>query len=213
MAAAPKAFGTPPGLCMMALSKRAIDYMEKGRTNPIRSFYANLTRWLPIMRAYKAGKPSYFSTPNVNLILALNQSQRLILGEGIDNVIRRHKEFSRVFRNAMQAIGLEFVTVRNDIYAACVTAIKFPKVVDGKALLEYIKDDKGVVFAGGLHKDIKTTYFRVGHMGISTGIGCNHLLRCVEAIEYGLNKCGYKFEKGAATKLFKQQAKEAKLQE
>eukprot|EP01083_Nonionella_stella_P015492 43371_1 len=211
MTASQKAFGTPPGLCMMAVSARAMDYMEKGRTNPIRSWYANLTRWLPIMRAYKARKPSYFSTPNVNLIIALNQSQRLILDEGIDNVIRRHNEFSRVFRNALQAIGLEFVAVRKDVYAACITAVKFPKGVNGKELLGYIKNDKHVIFAGGLHKEIKTTYFRVGHMGMSTAIGCDHLLRCVEAIEYGLDKCGYKFEKGAAIKLFKQQAKEAKL--
>lgn len=196
---------------MMGFSKRAIQYVENGRKNPIRSYYASLLRWLPIMRNYRARKPSYFSTPNVNLIIALNQSQKLLLEEGMDKVIARHTGFSMCFKNAMKAIGLEFVCVREAAYASTITAVKFPKGVNGKELLGYIKKDKGVIFAGGLHREIKPTYFRVGHMGISTKVGCTDLLRCVEAIEYGLEKCGYKFEKGAAIKVFKQQAKDAKL--
>ena len=211
MTASQKAFGAPPGLCMLGVSKRAMDYMQNERKNPIRSWYANLLRWLPIMTAYKARKPSYFSTPNVNLIIALNQSMKLMLDEGIDNVIKRHAEFSRIFRASLKSIGLTFVAVRDDISAVTITAVQFPKDVDGKQLLGYIKKDKGVIFAGGLHKEIKTTYFRVGHMGISVRVGCTDLLRCVEAIEYGLEKCGYKFEKGTAVKTFKEQAKEAKL--
>ena len=211
MTASQKAFGTPPGLCMLGVSKRAINYMENERLNPIRSWYANLIRWLPIMRAYKERKPCYFSTPNVNLIIALNQSQKLLINEGIDNVIKRSNEFSNMFKNSMKSIGLSFIAVRKECYANTITAIKYPQNINGKQLLNIIKQEQGVIFAGGLHKDIKTTYFRVGHMGISTRIGSNHLLKCVEAIEYGLLKSGYKFEKGKAIKLFKQQAKEAKL--
>jgi len=211
MTASQKAFGTPPGLCMMTASKRAIQYMENGRKNPIRSWYASLMRWLPIMRAYRQRTPSYFSTPNVNLIVALNQAQKMILDEGIDNVIKRHDEWSRVFKNSLKAIGLELVPVREDVYANTITAVKFPKGVKGADLLGAMKRDKGVIFAGGLHKEIKSTYFRVGHMGISVKIGSTDLLKCVEAIEYGLEKCGFQFEKGLAIKTFKQQANEAKL--
>eukprot|EP00483_Globobulimina_turgida_P000401 UN00401 len=134
-----------------------------------------------------------------------------MLDEGIDNVIKRHSEFSNAFQNAMKSIGLQFVAVREDCYASSITGILFPKGVDGKRLLTYIKNDKHIIFAGGLHKEIKSKYFRVGHMGISTRIGCDHLLRCVEAIEYGLQKCGYKFSKGTAINTFKQQAKYYKL--
>ena len=196
---------------MLGVSKRAIQYIESGRKNPIRSYYGSLLRWLPIMRNYRARKPSYFSTPNVNLIIALNQAEKMLLDEGMDAVIARHSGFSRCFKNAMKAIGLEFVCVREAAYASTITAIKFPKGVNGKELLGYIKQDKKVIFAGGLHREIKGTYFRVGHMGISVRVGSTDLLRCVEAIEYALDKCGYKFEKGAAIKLFKQQTKEAKL--
>jgi len=211
MTASQKAFGAPPGLCMMGVSKRAMDWMQNERKHPIRSWYASLLRWLPIMQAYKARKPSYFSTPNVNLITALNQSMKLIMEEGVDAVIKRHADFSRVFRASMQSIGLGFVAVRDEICAVTITAVQFPKDVNGKELLGYIKKDKKVIFAGGLHKEIKSTYFRVGHMGISVRVGSNDLLRCVEAIEYGLDKCGYKFEKGKAINTFKKLANEAKL--
>merc|ERR1712013_767568 len=162
MTASQKAFGCPPGLCMIGASARAMSYMEKGRQNPIRSWYGNLMRWRPIMASYLARKPSYFSTPNVNLIVALNESERQIVDEGVE------------------------------------------------ALLTSIKE-KGVILAGGLHKEIKATYFRVGHMGKSVRVGSTDLLRTVEAIEYGLEAQGYKFEKSAAVAKFLQMAKEAKV--
>jgi len=211
MTASQKAFGTPPGLAMLGVSKRAVEYIENGRKHPIRSYYASLLRWLPIMRNYRARKPSYFSTPNVNLIIALNQSERLLLEEGVDAVVARHSAFSRCFQNAMRAIGLEFVCVREAANASTITAIKVPDGVDRTELLTFCKKERGIIFAGGLHREIKATYFRVGHMGISVAVGSTDLLRCVEAIEDGLQKCGYKFEKGTAVKLFKQQTKEAKL--
>merc|ERR1719486_189548 len=170
---------------MMGASQRAMEYMEKGRKNPIRSWYANLMRWRPIMAAYLARKPSYFSTPNVNLIVALNEAERQIVEEGVDAVLARHTGFSRCFQGAMRCIGLGFVALKDESLSTTITAVKFPKGVDGKALLTSIKS-QGVIFAGGLHKEIKTTYFRVGHMGKSVRIGSTDLLRCVEAIEFGL---------------------------
>jgi len=210
MTASQKAFGCPPGLCMMGASERAMSYMEKGRKNPIRSWYGNLMRWRPIMASYLARKPSYFSTPNVNLIVALNEAERQIVEEGVEAVLARHTAFSVCFQSALREIGLEFVAVTKESLSTTITAVKYPKGVEGKKLLTAIKT-KGVIFAGGLHKEIKATYFRVGHMGKSVRVGSTDLLRCVEAIEYGLEECGYKFEKGAAVAKFKQMAHDAKL--
>jgi len=210
MTASQKAFGCPPGLCMMGASARAMSYMEKGRKNPIRSWYANLMRWRPIMASYLARKPSYFSTPNVNLIVALNEAERQIIDEGVEAVLARHTAFSKCFQGAMREIGLEFVAVSEESLATTITAVKYPKGVEAKALLGKIKE-RGVILAGGLHKEIKATYFRVGHMGKSVRVGSTDLLRTVEAIEYGLEANGYKFEKGAAVAKFKQMAQDAKL--
>lgn len=52
---------------------------------------------------------------------------------------------------------------------------------------------EGVVVAGGLHPDIKTRYFRVGHMGPA---GPSDILATVGAIERGLGALGYPVELG-----------------
>ncbi|RHZ17384.1 hypothetical protein DYB37_004885 [Aphanomyces astaci] len=49
---------------------------------------------------------------------------------------------------------------------------------------------RGVSLAGGLHKDIKTEYFRIGHMGPSTR-RADHAIQTVAAIEAALIECGY----------------------
>lgn len=43
--------------------------------------FSSLHRWLPIMKAYEAGKPAYFATPPVNLIYAFHASLSLITGK------------------------------------------------------------------------------------------------------------------------------------
>lgn len=46
------------------------------------------------------------------------------------------------------------------------TAVYFPDGVTAANVIPPLFE-QGVVIAGGLHKDIKDKYFRVGHMGIS----------------------------------------------
>jgi len=72
-----KALGTPPGLCLMMVSKKALEVVSK-RKEPIRMYYCNVNYWLPIMKSYEARKPSYFSTPAVQTIYAFKKSLELI---------------------------------------------------------------------------------------------------------------------------------------
>jgi alanine-glyoxylate transaminase/serine-glyoxylate transaminase/serine-pyruvate transaminase len=50
---------------------------------------------------------------------------------------------------------------------------------------------KGVVFAGGLHREIATKYIRVGHMGVSV-TKRGDVDKAIQALEEGLYECGYK---------------------
>jgi alanine-glyoxylate transaminase / serine-glyoxylate transaminase / serine-pyruvate transaminase len=65
--------------------------------------------------------------------------------------------------------------------------------VGGGDFLSRVKK-AGVVLAGGLHPEIRTEYFRIGHMG-PTNLG--DVLTTVGAIEQGLAAGGYAFEAGA----------------
>jgi len=46
------------------------------------------------------------------------------------------------------------------------TAIYFPDGLSAPDIIPRLLE-RGVVVAGGLHKEIKDKYFRIGHMGIS----------------------------------------------
>ena len=52
---------------------------------------------------------------------------------------------------------------------------------------------KGVVFAGGLHKEIASKYVRFGHMGVSVlDKERGDVERALDALKEGLGECGYK---------------------
>lgn len=190
LTASQKAIGTPPGLALVVAGPRAMDAFRNRKT-PVGNYYADWTNWLPIMEAYEARRPSYFGTPAVNLIWALNVSLGQILDEGMDARFARHRELNEAFKAAVNALGLKQVPVSPDKEATTLTAPYYPDGVDGQ-VLGHIRE-AGVILAGGLHPAIKDRYFRIGHMG---AVSASDILTTVGAIEQGLAQSGYKFDPG-----------------
>ncbi|MCA9523159.1 MAG: hypothetical protein KC609_19420, partial [Myxococcales bacterium] len=71
----------------------------------------------------------------------------------------------------------------------------YPDNVDA-SLLGRVRE-RGVVIAGGLHRDIATRSFRIGHMGLSTRRR-DDLARTVEALGGALEACGAGGDRTAA---------------
>jgi len=191
LTASQKAIGVPPGLALVVAGPQAMDAFRKRRA-PVGNYYADWTNWLPIMEAYEARQPSYFGTPPVNLIWALNVSLGQILEEGMHARFVRHRRLSEAFKAAVTALGMEQVPANPRVAAATLTAPYYPEGADS-TLLGHIKD-AGVIVAGGLHAAIRDRYFRVGHMG---AVNASDILGTIGAIEKGLARTGYKFEAGA----------------
>jgi alanine-glyoxylate transaminase/serine-glyoxylate transaminase/serine-pyruvate transaminase len=191
LTASQKAIGVPPGLALLVASPRAMEAFAS-RSTAVRSYYADWSKWLPIMRAYEARKPSYFGTPAVNLVAALDVSLRQILAEGMSERFVRHQRLASAFRAAIEALGMGFVATDPKDRANTLTACRYPDGVVASDLLPAIKK-AGVIVAGGLHPEIKTEYFRVGHMG---AVRLGDVLATVGAIETGLRHAGYSFEAG-----------------
>lgn len=167
LTASQKGLGTPPGLSLLVASERAIQTFEQRRT-PVTSYYASWKRWLPIMKAYEAGTAAYFATPPVNLIYAFNTSLKQITQSSIsvDDRIRLHREASRKVKEAATSLGLKQLATDPAFAANGMTALYFPDgIVAGQVLPKLLQED--IVVAGGLHKDIREKYFRIGHMGIT----------------------------------------------
>ena len=191
LTASQKAIGVPPGLALVVAGQRALDAFHS-RQAPVGNYYADWTQWLPVMEAYEGRRPSYYGTPAVNLVWALNVSLGQILDEGMETRFVRHRRLSDAFKGAVAALGMGQVPVSDDKTATTLTAPYFPAGVD-RAMLAHVKE-AGVIVAGGLHPEIKAQYFRVGHMG---AVSASDILATVGAIEYGLSQAGYEFEPGA----------------
>ena len=191
LTASQKAIGVPPGLALLVASDRAMEAFS-ARSTSVRSYYADWAKWLPIMTAYEARKPSYFGTPAVNLVAALDVSLRQIVGEGMTDRFARHELLAGAFRSGVQGLGLGFVATQPKCRANTLTACRYPEGVAAADLLPAIKQ-AGVIVAGGLHPDIKTEYFRVGHMG---AVRMGDVLATIGAMEIGLRRAGYEFETG-----------------
>jgi alanine-glyoxylate transaminase/serine-glyoxylate transaminase/serine-pyruvate transaminase len=191
LTASQKAISVPPGLALLVAGPRAMEAW-RGRKRPVGNYYADWSNWLPIMEAYEGRRPSYFGTPAVNLIWALNVSLGQILDEGMEARFARHRALGRACREAMTALGLGQVPLEPAYAANTLTAPLYPEGVSGAELLPRIKA-AGAVVAGGLHPEIKAKYFRIGHMG-PTNLG--DVLATVSAIEAGLAGCGYAFGPG-----------------
>jgi alanine-glyoxylate transaminase/serine-glyoxylate transaminase/serine-pyruvate transaminase len=191
LTASQKAIGVPPGLALLVASQNAIEAW-KNRKTPVGNYYADWGNWLPVMEAYEARKPSYFGTPAVNLVVALETSLKIILKEGMENRFQRHRKIAKAFRSAISAMGLKMIPVSEEVAANTLSAPYYPEGVEGGSLLPEITK-AGIIMAGGLLPDIKTKYFRIGHMG---SVNQSDILGSVAAIESALLSCGYKIKPG-----------------
>ncbi|MFT3842166.1 MAG: alanine--glyoxylate aminotransferase family protein [Myxococcaceae bacterium] len=191
LTASQKALGTPPGLAVLCAGPRALAAF-KARSKPPASVYLDWSEWLPIHEAYEAGKPSYFATPAVNLISALDVSLGQLVSEGMPARVARHARIAKAARAAWKAMGLSLLPVREELAAHTLSALYYPQGVD-VALVKRIADE-GVTVAGGLHPDLRAKYFRVGHMGAT---GAAELLTVVGAVERALRASGIAVEPGA----------------
>ncbi|MFP4526759.1 MAG: pyridoxal-phosphate-dependent aminotransferase family protein [Bacteroidales bacterium] len=193
--ASQKAIGVPPGLALLVASPKAMESW-KNRKSPVPNYYADWSNWLPIMQAYGNRTPAYFGTPAVNLVLALEESLKIILDEGMEKRFRRHEKTGKAFRKAMKAAGLNMIPQEEKVSADTLSAVFFPEEINGKDFLQKVSEE-GIMLAGGLLADIKSKYFRVGHMG---AVSRNDLLATIGAVEYALKNSGYNIEPGIALK-------------
>lgn len=144
------------------------------------------------MQNYEAKKPSYFATPSPQLIHALHTSLTQILSRPLDQRFADHRAASHKIKKTITDMGLKQLASKPENQANGMTAIYLPEGITPADILPNLLK-KGVIFAGGLHKEIATKYIRFGHMGVSvTDPKRDDIDRALEALKTGLSEAGYK---------------------
>jgi len=166
LTASQKAIGCPPGLSILMASERAMNVFKQRQSAP-GSYYASFKNWLPIMQNYEAKKASYFATPPTQLVQALHTALTQLLSRPLEERFAQHAKISQKVKKVVTELGLKQLPTDPAHAANTMTAIYLPDGLTPPEILPNLMQ-KGVVFAGGLHKEIATRYIRFGHMGVST---------------------------------------------
>lgn len=193
LTASQKAIGLPPGLALLVASARAGEARRRLASAPPLSL--DWESWRPIHEAYEAGRPSYFATPATPLVRGLAVGLREILDAGVEATWARHARAADAMRAAWSAMGLGLLPKRPVLAANTLSALWLPDGVD--ASLPAKVAARGVYVAGGLLPELRTRYFRVGHMGWTT-TRPELLARTVRAIGEALGEAGRPVDVAAA---------------
>jgi aspartate aminotransferase-like enzyme len=177
-----KALMLPPGLALIALSKRAWARAEKC---PQARYYFDLLR----ERTNQAKNTTAY-TPAISLVIGLREALAMMQEEGFDNVFARHARLAKATRAAATGLGMRLVAPDNP--SPAVTGVYVPEAIDGNKLFSYLRDKMKVVFAGG-QDHLKGKIIRIAHLGY---MGAFDIVTAIAAFEMALRHFGHPVELG-----------------
>ncbi len=146
----------PPGLSFNAISKKAL--VASGEAKLPRSYWD----WQDMLNANKQGVFPF--TPATNLLYGLQESIRMLLEEGLDQVFSRHCRLAEATRAAVQAWGLELNSLNPSEYSNSLTAVVLPQGHDADAFRKGVLECFNVSLGNGLGR-LNGKVFRIGHLG------------------------------------------------
>ncbi len=195
MTGSQKALAAPPGISPISVSPRAKKYMIE---NPPPTMYFNLARYF---KYYEESKHTPF-TPALPLLYAFREALRMILEEGMDARIKRHKICSDALYSGLSAIGLTPFAKEED-RSITIIALNYLDGLDDNTFRNTLAKKFRVLVAGGFG-NLKGKVFRVGCMG---EVHRYHVMRTISAIASTLDMMGYKTNTVNALKIAEEKLK------
>ncbi len=187
VAGSQKCLGIPPGLSTIMVAPTAWEVINKRET--IYDYYANLKKY---KKSYEKGGDTPF-TPAVTLVQGLHESLRLILEEGLENRVKRHRLMTKAVREGYKAMGLQLLA-EEEYTSNTITAIKYPENIEDKEFRSKMEEN-GILVAGGQEK-VKGKIFRIASMNLCTQ---REVLTILATSEIILKELGYDLELGSGT--------------
>jgi aspartate aminotransferase-like enzyme len=174
-----KGWMTPPGLMMIAASKRA---WEANKTAKLPRYYFD---WELGRRSLE--KWQHSTTPPLSIFYALDVSLEMMLAEGREAIFERHQRMGDYVRWRAKEMGLHLLADHKNA-SNTVTAIRIPEGIDSKRLLNTLREQDHIVFGGG-QQHLEGKIFRVGHLGFFEEVD---LVEAMDKMEMRLRAFGFK---------------------
>jgi aspartate aminotransferase-like enzyme len=148
-----KGLMTAPGLAMVSVSQKAWPLIDASKSPRFYFDYRTMRKSIP-------NKETPY-TPAVTLVVSMAEALRQIKAEGLENIWARHAWLANATREGIKAMGL---TIFAQTPCSVLTSINVPSGVDGKKLVNRMREEYGVSIAGG-QVDLEGKIIRLAHMG------------------------------------------------
>ena len=155
-----KCLGGTPGLTLMSVSPAAWAAMEARRPGPLRGSFLSILDW---KSAWLEGRRFPY-TPSVSEVYSLESVLEQTLAIGMERFVDRHQQIAAAARAGVRALGLDLWPARDEIAAACVTAVTVPDGLDEALLGKTMRHRYGVMISPG-YGSLQGKLFRLAHMG------------------------------------------------
>lgn len=184
---AQKAFMIPPGLSFMAFNERAEKIYQQSKSP---KFYWDIGLGLKYLE--KGQNPF---TPPISIYYGLQESLRMMVDEGLENILLRHKDYRNMVRESVKEMGLKLLA-DDEIASPAVTSVIAPEGIGANKIRQYMQNNFNIILAGG-QKELDDVIFRIGHLGYVRQLD---LLAVLAALEITLMKLGHKINVGDGVK-------------
>ena len=158
-----KCLSCPPGLSPVSFGDRALAVMDSRKTK-VQSWYLDVS----LLRKYymnpgAGGGRVYHHTAPINMTYALRESLAILLEEGLDARIERHRIMHLRLRTGLEKLGLRYVPKHSLHTLNCIHA---PEGRDEAALRKRLLEEYGIEIGAGLGP-MAGKAIRIGLMGHS----------------------------------------------
>ena len=185
-----KCLSGPPGMSPLTVSQAAMDVIA-GRQTPVNSFYVDLT----MLGRYWGGGTTrmYHHTPPMTMLYALREGVRIVLEEGLEVRIARHKRNAAALASGLEAMGME-LHAQAEYRLPPLTTVKVPEGVDELKLRQCLLRNHNIEVGGGIGA-LAGKILRIGLMGYNSTD--YNVLALLFALETELLRHGAKVEAAA----------------
>jgi alanine-glyoxylate transaminase/serine-glyoxylate transaminase/serine-pyruvate transaminase len=155
-----KCLSCPPGLSPVSFSDAALEVMAARKTK-VQSWYLDVS----MLRNYYTGDGgrAYHHTAPINMVYALREALRIVLEEGLEARIERHRAMYLELREGLEALGLSYIP-QNSLHT--LNCVSVPEGVDEAAVRAKLLADYSIEIGAGLGVFAGKAW-RIGLMGYS----------------------------------------------
>jgi alanine-glyoxylate transaminase/serine-glyoxylate transaminase/serine-pyruvate transaminase len=183
-----KCLSCPPGRAPVTFSQAALDAIDRRKTK-VQSWYLDLS----MIRRYWGGERAYHHTAPINMSYALYEALRIVVEEGLEERIERHRRHHLALRAGLEALGLTYIPQKT---LTTLNAVSVPDGVDDARVRQRLLTEYGIEIGAGLGP-FKGKAWRIGLMGESSRR--RNIFLVLTALERLLADEGLEVSGGAAT--------------